>query len=239
MRYVQYKPPESKQRTCAALRDGCANFGVLMTTPLFVHPLMCPSLRRSESALCARVRRQWVGTQLGIVLLDLLLILAVPAVPVALAWFVQTQRAVSDVASPLNEISADDILFYPWTITTKFRAIMIQNMGMTRHSVFVTLCGSLSLACLWCLWTAIFLLAALFYLLSFVELVLFYAFEEEDDLTLDQLLTSTRASYSARTTVLARARFIFQSIFYFLYLTFIGTFTAYFALVLVSARALF
>jgi hypothetical protein len=81
-------------------------------------------------------------------------------------------------------------------------------------------------------------LAGLFYLLSFIELIIFYAFEEEDNLTLDQLLTTTRQSYSSRKTVGARLRFIFQSVFYVLYLMFIGCFTAYFALVLVTCLGL-
>ncbi len=81
---------------------------------------------------------------------------------------------------------------------------------------------------------AIFVFAGAFYLLSFVELIIFYVAEEEDDQTLDQLLTTTRAAYSARRTGCSKARWVFQSVFYVMYLLFLGTVCAYFTLVLVS-----
>jgi hypothetical protein len=86
------------------------------------------------------LHRRWVATQLIIVLIDLLLIVVVPAVPVAIAWYVQVQRAASTTASPLNEISADDILYQPWTLTNKYHAIMVQNIGLSSSPLVKFLC---------------------------------------------------------------------------------------------------
>jgi hypothetical protein len=156
------------------------------------------------------VRSKSLMWQLGLVMCHLALILIIRAVPLAIGWFVQTTRAASTVSNPLDEISADDIIQQPWTLTEKYSAILLQNI-------------------------IIFAWVALFYVLSFIELTLFYFFEEEDALSLDQLLTQTRAAYGVRGCC-GRVRWVYQSVFYVFYLLFIGTFVAYGFLVLVRRR---
>ncbi len=128
-----------------------------------------------------------------------------PAVPLIVALFFQTQMDDSTAYPSDLHLSADDLLFHPWNLSSKFSKFLLQNQII----IFVTVC----------MW-----------IFSLVELILFYIEYVPKDLAV--LLTQGRPAYNELLTCGARLRHRFQTFFYILFAYQCACMLGYFALVL-------
>ena len=82
----------------------------------------------------------WSARQFTLVLMHMIIVVAVPIVPVAIALFSQTERAQSTSADPDSELSVNDLLHQPWSLQSKYTSLLLQNEVILGIAAFWLVC---------------------------------------------------------------------------------------------------